>query len=111
MFGASLQALLNLPRRALVALVQFYRLFFSAWLGNRCRFQPSCSGYALQALEQHGAARGALLTASRLMRCHPLCTGGADPVPQTFKNPVAGLFTRLLQTAPKQSADTHSIRK
>ncbi len=80
------------PRRALMALVQGYRLFFKAWLGSSCRFEPTCSAYALQALAQHGAARGALLTTRRLLRCHPYCAGGCDPVPDT---PAPGLFTRL----------------
>ena len=84
-----------LPQRALIGLVSGYRLFFKAWLGSACRFEPSCSAYALQALRQHGAANGSLLTAGRLLRCHPYCLGGWDPVPQSFTNPAAGLFTRL----------------
>ena len=86
---------LNLPQRVLMGLVQGYRLLFKAWLGSACRFEPSCSAYALQALQQHGAARGSVLTVGRLLRCHPYCDGGCDPVPQNFKNPAAGLFTRL----------------
>lgn len=89
-------ALLDLPRRVLMTLVQFYRLFFKAWIGSACRFEPSCSAYALQALERHGAARGSWLSARRLLRCHPYCQGGCDPVPETFTHPAAGLFTRLL---------------
>jgi uncharacterized protein len=71
----------KLLQHGLIALVQGYRLFFKAWLGNRCRFEPSCSAYALQALRQHGAAAGAVLTTRRLLRCHPGCEGGHDPVP------------------------------
>ena len=71
------------PQRLLVALVQGYRLFLSPWLGSACRFEPTCSAYSLQALQQHGAAAGAYLSLRRLARCHPLCQGGHDPVPQT----------------------------
>ena len=84
------------PRQALIALVHGYRLFFKAWLGNACRFEPSCSAYALQALASHGALRGGSLVAWRLLRCHPGCAGGLDPVPdQVFSNP-RGIFTRLI---------------
>lgn len=81
------------PQRGLMALVQGYRLLLSPWLGSACRFEPSCSAYALQALQRHGAITGTRLTAQRLLRCHPWCEGGHDPVPVT---PPAGLFTRLV---------------
>jgi putative membrane protein insertion efficiency factor len=68
-------------RRLLMALVRFYQLFFSAWLNAGCRYSPSCSAYAMQALERHGAAAGSYLAARRLLRCHPFCLGGHDPVP------------------------------
>ena len=99
------------PRRLLMALVNGYRLFFKAWLGSACRFEPSCSAYALQALEQHGAAKGAWLTGGRLLRCHPYCSGGSDPVPNKFKNPVAGLFSRLGLNLVDNPADRSVIRK
>ena len=83
-------------RAALIGLVRLYRLLLSPWLGSACRFSPSCSVYAIEALERHGAAKGSLLTAGRLLRCHPYCQGGHDPVPETFTSPAAGLFTRLL---------------
>lgn len=67
--------------RALSALVRAYRLLFSPWVGAACRFEPTCSAYALQALERHGAAAGAYLAAARLLRCQPWCRGGHDPVP------------------------------
>ena len=84
-----------LPQRGLMGLVKVYRLFYKAWLGSACRFEPSCSAYALQALQQHGAAKGTLLTTGRLLRCHPYCHGGCDPVPQNFPQPATRLFTRL----------------
>jgi len=99
-----------LPRRGLVGLVKLYRLFFKAWLGSACRFEPSCSAYALQALGQHGAARGAWLTAGRLLRCHPYCAGGCDPVPQDFTHPATGLFTRLGLRQAGAPQDNPSIR-
>jgi putative membrane protein insertion efficiency factor len=73
--------LVELPRRLLMALVRAYRLLLSPWLGNACRFEPTCSGYTLEALERHGAAAGAYLGACRIARCHPWCRGGLDPVP------------------------------
>ena len=88
--------LARVPQRTLMGLVQAYRLLLKAWIGNACRFEPSCSAYALQALERHGAAKGSLLSAKRLLRCHPYCQGGHDPVPEKTSTPAAGLFTRLL---------------
>ncbi len=78
-------------RRLLMALVRGYRLLLSPSLGSACRFEPTCSLYALQALEKHGAGVGSYLTARRLVRCHPWCAGGPDPVPEK----VPGLFTGL----------------
>jgi putative membrane protein insertion efficiency factor len=75
----------------MVAVVKGYRLLLKPWLGNACRFEPTCSQYALTALERHGAIAGATLAAGRLMRCHPWCEGGCDEVPA---QPPA-LFTRL----------------
>lgn len=82
--------LYNVPRGLLIGLVKFYRLFLSAWIGNVCRFTPTCSAYSLEALERHGAVAGSYLTVHRLARCHPWCRGGDDPVPAN----VPGLFTR-----------------
>ena len=59
---------LHWPRQALIALVQGYRYLLKPWLGNACRFEPSCSQYALDALRRHGAAAGATLAAGRLLR-------------------------------------------
>jgi uncharacterized protein len=66
---------------ALVFLLQAYRLLLSPLLGPCCRFAPSCSAYALGALEAHGPWRGAALAARRVLRCHPFHPGGYDPVP------------------------------
>lgn len=72
----------RLVQRGLIGLVQGYRLLLSPWLGSSCRFEPTCSRYALQALTQHGAAAGSYLAAKRILRCHPWCDGGCDPVPE-----------------------------
>jgi putative membrane protein insertion efficiency factor len=71
----------RLPLVLLTGLVRGYRFFLSPWLGSSCRFEPTCSAYALQALEEHGAAAGTYITLGRLVRCHPWCDGGHDPVP------------------------------
>jgi uncharacterized protein len=68
-------------RAALVALVRAYQLLVSPLLPPSCRFHPSCSAYAAEALRRHGAARGSWLAVKRLARCHPFCEGGIDPVP------------------------------
>ena len=76
------------PRGGVAACLFFavaaYRIVLSPLLGGRCRFVPSCSVYAQQALDHHGALRGVVLTLQRLARCHPWHTGGADPVPARF---------------------------
>lgn len=61
--------------------VRFYRLFISPFLGHNCRYLPTCSEYAQEALEKHGAFRGSILAAKRLLRCHPWGGSGYDPVP------------------------------
>ncbi len=66
----------------LTAAIRAYRYLISPMLGPTCRFYPSCSCYAEQALQQHGAIRGSYLTVRRLLRCHPWHEGGYDPVPQ-----------------------------
>lgn len=69
-----LALLLSLPIRA-------YRLIFSPWVGFNCRYQPTCSAYALEALERHGPFKGSYLLLRRIGRCHPLGGSGYDPVP------------------------------
>jgi len=67
--------------KVLLALVAAYRYLLSPMLGRSCRFFPSCSEYAMEALERHGALRGTWLTVRRVARCHPWNPGGYDPVP------------------------------
>lgn len=61
--------------------VHAYRLVFSPWVGHNCRYQPTCSAYALEALDKHGALKGSWLAARRIARCHPWGADGYDPVP------------------------------
>ena len=75
------------PRRLLAAPIRAYRFFLSPWLGSACRFEPTCSRYALDALDQHGATAGAYLATRRVLRCHPWCDGGLDPVPTSLSDP------------------------
>ncbi len=67
--------------------VRLYRLVLSPWVGHYCRYQPTCSAYALEALERHGGVKGAWLTLRRIGRCHPLGGHGYDPVPGSADEP------------------------
>ncbi len=71
--------------RILIGLVKAYRYILSPYLGQNCRFTPTCSEYAIEAIETHGAVKGSWLTMRRLSRCHPFHPGGWDPVPQNKK--------------------------
>ncbi|ETF02500.1 hypothetical protein W822_06450 [Advenella kashmirensis W13003] len=68
-------------REILIAPIRFYRYFISPWVGQSCRFTPTCSSYMEQAIRTHGAGRGLWLGTKRLCRCHPFSAGGHDPVP------------------------------
>ncbi len=70
-----------LPKRALLALIRFYRRQISPSTPPSCRFIPTCSEYALQAVEKYGALKGGWLALRRILKCHPLHKGGYDPVP------------------------------
>ena len=86
------------PRRGLIGLVKAYRLLLSPWLGNSCRFEPTCSVYAIGALERHGALSGSYLTIKRLGRCGPWCEGGHDPLPA--ESPA--FFSRLISPSSEK---------
>lgn len=75
----------SLPRRLLLALLDGYRRVLSPLLGPRCRFSPTCSRYASTAIGHHGVVAGSYLAVARVLRCHPLCEGGYDPVPERFR--------------------------
>lgn len=91
---------MNAPQRlcrdALCALIRGYQRFISPGLGRRCRFKPSCSNYAIEAIQTHGCVKGLLLTAWRLLRCQPLAKWGFDPVPPKgkWKNSKRVLYPR-----------------
>ena len=72
-----------LVKYVLIGLLKAYRLLISPLYGQVCRYYPSCSSYALQAVQHHGAVRGSWLAVRRLARCHPWAAGGYDPVPGT----------------------------
>jgi uncharacterized protein len=71
-------------KRTLQAMLSAYKRWISPALPTACRFVPTCSEYAMEAVERHGALRGSMLAGWRLLRCHPFCPGGHDPVPQSF---------------------------
>ncbi len=74
--------------------VRAYRLILSPWLGHSCRYQPTCSAYALEAVQVHGSIRGSWLAVRRLARCHPWAAGGYDPVPSRADTAVESPATR-----------------
>jgi uncharacterized protein len=83
---------LRLGRRSLgawilLAFVRFYIAFLSPFFGGACKFYPSCSNYAIEAVSKHGAGRGIALAAKRLLRCRPFTQGGFDPVPDELPHP------------------------
>jgi putative membrane protein insertion efficiency factor len=73
-------------RRPLLLLLRAYRFALSPLVGNQCRFAPTCSQYAMDAIQAHGAARGTLLALRRVVKCHPWHAGGLDPVPPVLRN-------------------------
>lgn len=99
--------LLQAPTQVLLALVRAYRLLLSPWIGNVCRYYPSCSQYALDALNRHGALGGSALAAWRVLRCNPWSAGGCDPVPE--RRPCDGLFTRLPLSAGDDSLEPKKL--
>jgi hypothetical protein len=86
----------------LIGLLKAYRLLISPLYGQVCRYHPSCSAYALEAVERHGSVRGSWLAARRLVRCHPWSDGGYDPVPE--RHPA----TQADQPAPTADPDVRA---
>lgn len=74
-------AINKLLTNTLIAIIRFYRYVLSSLLGHCCRFEPSCSIYAIEAIKMHGCLKGCRLALKRLLRCHPWHSGGVDPVP------------------------------
>ena len=79
---AILRGLESLLAMALLGIIAVYRKWISPLLGPNCRFHPTCSSYASEAIVQHGPLRGTAYALGRLARCHPFCDGGHDPVPR-----------------------------
>ncbi len=72
--------------RILLLLLRFYQYFISPLLGNNCRFHPTCSEYAKEAISMHGSIKGLWFTFTRIIKCQPFCDGGYDTVPISIKN-------------------------
>ena len=90
----------------LIAPIRLYRYAISPMLPPSCRFVPTCSEYALDALRRHGPVAGSWLACVRVCRCHPLSAGGVDPVPETFSlRPRAGRWPAALRGEPPARTD------
>jgi putative membrane protein insertion efficiency factor len=76
----------SIPNQAALLFIKIYKKGVSPFLPQACRFMPSCSAYARGCFERHGFLKALFLSAKRLMRCHPLCAGGFDPVPENGKS-------------------------
>jgi putative membrane protein insertion efficiency factor len=87
-------------KKVIIGLIRVYQLFISPLFGPSCRFYPSCSTYAIEAIKVHGIAKGSFLAARRVLRCHPGCDGGHDPVPEKLEH------KKLSTQASKQGAKT-----
>lgn len=74
--------MISLLKAILIAPIKAYQFLLSPWLGHWCRFTPTCSNYAIEAIQVRGPFLGFLLAVRRVSRCHPWCQGGHDPVPQ-----------------------------
>lgn len=83
----------------LIVFIKFYRRYISSILPGSCRFKPTCSSYAIEAISKFGAIRGSLLSIYRILRCNPFCRGGYDPVPERFT------FKRQGQTKIEEQTD------
>ena len=78
----AIKSFCQLPSELLIAAVRVYQWTLSPLVGRHCRFEPTCSAYAIEAIEKHGAVKGGLFATRRLMCCHPWHHGGYDPVPE-----------------------------
>jgi putative membrane protein insertion efficiency factor len=85
---------MRLARQAAIGIVRAYQWLLSPVLPASCRYHPTCSHYACEAISRHGVLRGGWLAAARILRCHPWRTGGLDPVPEHFTPPFSNTWTR-----------------
>lgn len=76
---------MQIVKRLMLGIIRLYQLTLSPWVGRECRYLPTCSAYAMEAIDQHGPLKGGYMTAMRLLRCHPLGGRGYDPVPAKFR--------------------------
>lgn len=90
-------------KRILLALLRIYKIALSPYLGSQCRFLPTCSDYARDAIVHHGPARGTWMAACRLCRCHPFAKGGYDPVPEPVVNGTAAAVPPATATPGRPS--------
>ncbi len=74
------RTLVSFGRRCLIGIIKGYRFFLSPWVGQHCRFTPTCSQYAIEAITEYGCWKGTAKAFMRLCRCHPWCNGGYDPL-------------------------------
>lgn len=96
-------------RLALIGAIALYRLTLSGWLGGQCRFSPTCSRYAEEAIRSHGAIKGSLLAASRVLRCNPFGRGGLDPVPAGRSRYDVTIHGRLSREASSRNVTSPAI--
>jgi putative membrane protein insertion efficiency factor len=90
--------ILGAPARVLVlGLLRAYQALIAPALGERCRFYPSCSAYAVQAVRRHGAVKGSALALWRVLRCSPLSSGGPDPVPTRHRSRRGAMYDGVIQ--------------
>lgn len=75
-------------RRLLIGMIKLYQFLLSPLLGQNCRFHPTCSQYAIEALNEHGPLKGGYLSMRRILKCHPFNEGGVDPVPKKQVEPL-----------------------
>jgi uncharacterized protein len=96
-------------RRLLIGIVKAYQLLVSPALGSACRFEPTCSRYAVEALKVHGSLRGGALSAWRILRCGPWCAGGHDAVPGSEASILISpaLFTSLIEPKAVSQPEAH----
>lgn len=92
---------MTVAAQVLAASVRAYQLTLRPIIGGHCRFEPSCSHYAIEALRTHGAGRGSLMTVRRILRCNPWCDGGYDPIPVALPGEIASRVDHThIWTAP-----------
>ena len=101
------EALPLLPRNGCVIVLRLYRAVISPLYGDVCRYYPSCSSYALQAIQNHGVVKGVWLGARRIIRCHPWAAGGIDDVPEPARGDLRLTRFGFVFTGPHPAPSHH----